>query len=504
MTTLPSSQGDISAFNPLPFPDLVKTLAKHFASINVEAYLVGGVLRDSLLGSETKDIDIAVVGDAIYLGKELASSINGHFVELHPDFGISRVVVDTSNTQSYIDLNSIQGTINDDLARRDFTIDSFAIPLADAVTDNPWESLIDPNDGLSDLQSGTVREVSSSVFSDDPARLMRAVRLTTQLNFDIEHDTFEQIQKDAHLVASVAPERTREELMRLFSNSGAMGAIRLLDDLGILCLIIPELAEAKGVTQPKEHHWDVFNHLVETVGHVERLLENELEHEDWVQRTLPRFDGLEEYFSEDVGDGYTRLAMLKLCGLLHDISKPATRTVEESGRIRFIGHDKEGADVSREILKRLRFSRKGIELIGLMVHHHLRPSQMAPKGELPSGRAIYRYYKSASFAAIDTLYLNMADYLAARGPDLDEPEWEKHRKLIDHILTQGLEEKAPEALPKLLDGRDIMVVYSLSPGPEIGKLLDMVREAQANGEIHTKEQALGLVNASLNIGGGGA
>ena len=189
MTTLTSSQQDKFAFNPSPFPDLVETLAKHFASINVEAYLVGGVLRDSLLGSETKDIDIAVVGDAMHLGKELASSINGHFVELHPDFGISRVVVDTSNTQSYIDLNSIQGTINYDLARRDFTIDSFAIPLADAITNNPWESLIDPNDGLSDLQSGTVREVSSSVFSDDPARLMRAVRLTTQLSFDIENDT---------------------------------------------------------------------------------------------------------------------------------------------------------------------------------------------------------------------------------------------------------------------------------------------------------------------------
>lgn len=483
---------------------MVKTLEKCFASKNIAAYLVGGLLRDSLLGLESKDIDIALVGDALKVGQEIASEFGGHFISLHADFGISRVVFETEGSHSYVDLNSIPNGIESDLGRRDFTVNSLAIPLAKAVSDDPWAYLIDPNDGLGDLKAGVIRAISDSVFTDDPARLMRAARLASWLDFNIEEHTFQQIQKDAHLVAEVAPERIRDEFLNLLSRQGAMKAVRLLDELGILCQVVPELAEAKGVTQPKEHYWDVFNHLVETVGHAERLLASDVDAGDYVVRTLPRFDGLEEYFNEEVSDGHSRLTMLKLCGLLHDISKPATRTMEESGRIRFLGHDKDGADVSKEILRRLRFSRKGVELIGLMVYHHLRPTQMAPKGEMPSGKAIYRYYKSASVAAIDTLYLNMADYLAARGSDLTEAEWEKHRSLISYILSRGIEENAPESLPKLLDGHDILAEFSLSPGPEIGKLLEVVREAQANGEIETREQALGLVNASLNTGGGGA
>ncbi|MCI0438650.1 MAG: HD domain-containing protein, partial [Chloroflexi bacterium] len=336
------------------------------------------------------------------------------------------------------------------------------------------------------------------------ARLLRAARLAARLGFTIAEDTRRQIRQDTHLVASIAPERVRDELLLTLEQTGVTDALRGMDELGLLCEVIPELSDARGVTQPREHYWDVFNHLVETAGQVERLLEGQPDSGDFVVDMLPRFASMERHFSEEVTDGHSRRTLLKLAGLLHDISKPATRTVEASGRIRFLGHDSEGAVVAGRIMRRLRFSRRGVELMKRMVDNHLRPRQMSQKGELPSRRAIYRYYRDLGDAAIDTLYLNAADYLAARGPMLTRDEWEAHCALMDYILNQGAESAAPQSLPKLITGRDIIEEFSVEPGPRIGELLDAVREAQASGEISTREEALELVGNSLESGGGGA
>ena len=183
------------------------------------------------------------------------------------------------------------------------------------------------------------------------------------------------------------------------------------------------------------------------------------------------------------------------------MAKPATRTVEQSGRIRFLGHHSVGAEMVRGILERLRLSRRGTDLLGTMVQNHLRPAQMAPKGEMPSGRAVYRFFRDLGEAAIPTLYLNLADYIAARGPDLQEDEWADYCELIRFILEEGFTEKAPQALPNLVDGRDIMDAFAIAPGPQIGALLDVATEAQAGGEVETKAEALDLIRMHLNAGG---
>ena len=170
----------------------------------------------------------------------------------------------------------------------------------------------------------------------------------------------------------------------------------------------------------------------------------------------------------------------------------------------FWGHHTEGAEISRRILKRLRFSRRGVELVQLMVENHLRPRQMAQPGELPTGRAVYRYFRDLEDAAIDTLYLNLADYLAARGPALRQGEWSEHCRVIGHILREGTERKAPESLSTLVDGHDIMGAFSLDPGPKVGLLLGLIQEAQASGEVSTREEALNLVKANLDLRDGGA
>ena len=208
--------------------------------------------------------------------------------------------------------------------------------------------------------------------------------------------------------------------------------MRLLDDLGLLCGVVPELAPAKGVVQPKEHYWDVFDHLVEAVGWVDAMFDDS-KCEEYPLEIVPHFDGMREYFGGEVSDGFDRLTFLKLAALLHDVAKPATKTVEASGRIRFLGHHTQGADFTRDIMMRLRFSKRGIEHIARMVHQHLRPRQMAQKGDMPTRRALYRYYRDVGDVALDTLYLNTADYLAARGPMLECEDWTAHCGLVRWI-----------------------------------------------------------------------
>jgi poly(A) polymerase len=497
----------ISGLSPSRLPPLIETLGQFFASHGVEAYLVGGTVRDALLGRSTSDIDIdiAMRADSNMIGRDLASALRGRLVPLDESRDMVRVVVRSDDGVCFVDLSSMPNGIREDLGRRDFTLDAMALSMADAAAGRPWHNnVIDPYGGLSDLRAGVIRAVSPSAFKQDPARLMRAPRLAARLGFEISVDTARQIRQDARLVATVAPERVRDELLKLLAEPDATASLRRLDELGLLCVVIPELAQAKGVTQPKEHYWDVFDHVVETPGRIEQVVQGRAKAGSLSLGSTPRFDSMAEYFAEEVGDGHSRLTLLKLAGLMHDIAKPATKTVESSGRIRFLGHHIDGADMAARIMKRLRFSGRAVELVRLVVRHHLRPSQMAQGGELPTGRAIYRYYRDTGRAAIDTLYLNLADYLAARGPGLRQHEWSEHCRVIDHILREGAERNGPEPPTPLINGHDIMAALCLSPGPKIGALLDLVREAQAGGEIDTREEAMELVEGNLHLGGSGA
>ncbi len=505
---MPVNQGQdnpVLTATPSPIPPLIENLREFFASKEIDVFLVGGAVRDALVGRTTKDIDVTVGADVQVVGPELASVLNGRFVPLDPAGETVRIVVRRDTEESLVDLSAMPRGIEEDLARRDFTLDALAVPLHRAAPRMAWHRhVIDPHGGLNDLDAGVVRALSPEVFRRDPVRLLRAPRLAVQLGLRIEDNTVHQIRQDAHLVSTIAGERLRDEFLKLLAEPTATVSLRLLDELGLLTQVVPELNEARGVTQPKEHYWDVFGHLIEMASQVEKVLTGPPEENGYVVESIPRFASFGEHFAEKVTDGHSRATLLKLAGLLHDIAKPATKTVETSGRIRFLGHNVQGAEMAGIVLQRLRLSGRGTELVRLMLEHHLRPSQMAQKGELPTGRAIYRYYRDLEDAAIDTLYLNMADYLAARGPMLGREEWYNHCRVIGHILNEGLREKAPEALPKLISGHDIIKAFSVSPGPEVGELLNVVREAQAGGEISTKEEALELVKNRLYSGGGGA
>ena len=506
------------------FPATLGEIASLLAVRGKQGYIVGGFIRDCLLGRKTNDIDIAVSGAALTTAREVAREIGGKFVLLDGINEIARVVVTEDEQQDegfhdadwHFDFSAFPQDIETDLARRDFTINAMAVELGQFATaattgdrvsrklarffavDKFSQKLIDPFSGKEDLRNKIVRGVSDRIFEADAARLLRAVRLAAELDFTIEPETESLIRSCSQAVTEVSGERIREELLHLLALPRAAFHIRYLNDLGLLLALIPELAASKGVEQPTVHFWDVFEHSLQTVATLEFLMrESDWEHGNEDMLTIaPWSDIIDRHLSREVSSGSNHRVLLKLAGLFHDIAKPMTKSIDDTGRARFLGHTKLGAAMTASILERLRFSNREIGLVESLVYHHLRPVQMANEG-LPTQRAVYRYFRDTGDAGIDVLLLALADYLASRGPLASREEWEKQCELVNYILAEHDKQQSKIMPVKLLDGHDIMNTFGLAPGPLIGELLAMVSEAHASGELSTREEALALVRTEL-------
>ncbi len=479
---------------------VLDTVSNFLAEQDINSYIVGGFVRDVLLGRETADIDIAVDADALEVALKIAAIVGGKYVPLDDVNRVGRVVIvneeaGATDNRLELDFSTLKGNIEQDLAQRDFTIDAIAINLKELDKGE----LIDPFNGWNDLRQRVLRVVSETALKSDAARLLRAVRLAAELDFGIDNETEPLIKRDSHLVSGVAGERIREELLRLIAIPRAGQLLHYLDELSLVTTTIPELAQTKRVAQPKEHFWNVFDHSLRTVAAVDFLLRQgswEYAREE-VLTPVPWSAMLSQHFEQEVSRGSTRRSLLKLAALLHDIAKPQTQTIEADGRTRFLEHAKEGAAMATETLERLRFSTKEIKLVETVVRHHLRPGQMSNNG-LPSRRAIYRYFRDTGEAGVDILFLSLADHLATRGPQLNLAQWEEHVQTVEYVLARRLEQESADVPSKLVDGHDLIDIFGMISGPEIGELLEAMHEARAAGELTTREEALAFLRERLS------
>jgi len=475
---------------------LLDRISRFLDSKGINSYIVGGLVRDTLLGRDTGDIDIAVGADALATASGAAVALDGKYIPLDAENGVARVVL--PGTPWQIDFSTLQGDIRQDLGRRDFSINAMAWNTHKAFSN---ENLIDPFHGREDLKRGIITAVSPGVFESDAVRLLRSVRLAAELGFTIDTATESLIRQHHRLIAEVPGERSREELLRLLALPGTGRRLACLDELGLLTALIPELEPARGVEQPRMHVWDVFGHSIKTVTAAEFLIrEGDWEHAPRnILDPVPWSTRLETHFNEETGHGSTRRSLLKLAALLHDIAKPSTKTIED-GRARFLGHPQQGAADAAAILERLRFSRREIQYIELLITYHLRPTQMSQEG-VPTRRAIYRFFRDTGETGIDILFLSLADHLAARGPQLDLAQWREHAAMTGYVLDRHYEETSLSKPPKLIDGNAIMETYRLAPGRQIGELLEALKEAQAAGEVTDKRSALEYIARRLENAG---
>ena len=481
---------------------MLDRLENFFVSRGLDAYLVGGQVRDRLLGHRPEpDVDVAVAGDGYSIARELSGEVGGVLVPLRPSQGMMRIVVPETaagGAQQTIDVTAFSGSIEEDLARRDFSVNAMAVGLGHWRDDSFRDVVMDPLEGRRDLALKFIRALNPGVFQADPGRLLRAVRLSGQLGFRIEPETVRRIADDAGLLPLVAPDRVRDEFLKLLSLDGAKGRLEALDRLGLLRHIVPELMAAKGVDQPKMHYWDVWGHTMHTVEAAEGVTRG---HQNSpVYSCVPWTPESESYFRETVSNGHTRRTVLKLGALFHDVAKPQTKSIDATGRTRFFGHSEQGAEIAARRLRQLRVGYRGVNMVAKMVEHHLRPGNMMQEGgKWPTNRAIYRYFREAEDVAVDTLYLCLADYLGAKGPELSHSEWLDHARMIAHILHLGTQPAVAPSSDRLVTGHDLMAHFHLQPGPHIGSLLEKIEEARGAGEIDTREQALELAYLSLDL-----
>jgi poly(A) polymerase len=455
-------------------------------------------VRDILLGREAADLDIVMGGNAMTIAAEAAAALGGKYIELDDINKTGRVVLTDKKYQ--IDFTTLRGDIEQDLARRDFTIDAMAIDLGKSTeTTIDTRDIIDPFNGREDLRRRTIKAVSDTIFEEDAARLLRALRIAAELGFSIHKATETLILHDSRLITGVAGERTREELVRLLALPGAGPRLFYMDELGLLTALIPELNAARGVSQPNTHVWDVLEHSIRTVAATEAVLREtpwEFTDENVIAQA-PWSEKLSKHFDREISGGTTGRTLLKLAALLHDIAKPQTKTMQDDGRARFLGHSEAGASMAASILEKLRFSNREIQLVELLVKYHLRPTQMRNEG-MPTDRAIYRFFRDTGEAGIDVLFLCLADHLATRGATLDLNGWQEHIQITEHVLSKYYQEVNLTKPPKLIDGNDIMRTLGLGPGPRVGKLLEALREAQAAKEVTNAQEAIEYIKHLYN------
>ena len=473
-----------------PLLDLCREITRAAA---VDAYVVGGTVRDVLLGRTPRDLDLAVSGDAMAIAQRLAGTLPGHFVQLDDVNSVARVVLDAGPVR-HVDVARLQGTLEDDLRRRDFTIDALAAPLGGGV-------VIDVCGGLADLEARLVRMNGEHVFDADPLRLLRGARIAAELGFAFDPATEAAIRARGRSVLHAAAERIRDELARIFALDDAYRGLLLLDRLGLLDVLLPELSAGRDVTQPGAFHaYDVFEHGLRAVEAMDVMLAAErpagaagsMWDELW-RGFAWCAEALRAHLAEEMAEGRTRASMLKLAALLHDVVKPETRTEDAAGRPRFLGHADVGARIATRILRRYRFSAKEMRFVSVLVAEHLRPVQLAQVGEAPTRRALYRFYRDVGDAARGVLLLALADAAAARGAKMTSEGWVRHVEYMNSVLVRSKEEEGIVDPPRLLTGRDIMTRLGVPEGPAVGRLLEALREAQAVGDVTDADGALEFV-----------
>lgn len=437
-----------------------------------EGYLVGGSIRDLYTKKcEFCDRDISIKG-AEKFAKKIANQCDATFITLDSENQIFRVVL--KDKVNYLDISELQGeSIEDDLKRRDFTINAVAYDLAQ-------DKFIDVTGGLQDLKNGILRHIDDKNFEEDPLRILRAFRFYAVTGFEMTDELQIALKKYMPLALKPAKERINYEIMKLFGGNFASKSLLKMNDFGLLEEIFPCVKDMKKVPPNTHHHLDLFHHVVETVAQIENLYANlsgfEKEHMDAV----------------DFG-GFPRINHLKLAGFLHDIGKFSTWTIENSGRHRFIKHDDVGAKMVVPLLRELKFSKKQIEYISCMIKNHIYPSNVIAAPVL-NEKVMMRYIRKMSENVVDNIILAKADRLSARGVDITEEIVNANLNGLNKLLQFYLDKKDTlKPLPKLLDGQEIMKILDIKPSPKLGEIIDALKEAQLNGDISTKEDAIKYV-----------
>ena len=468
----------------------VASLSAYLADRGIPAFVVGGAIRDALLCRSVEDIDIALPADDIRATQAWARRQGRPAIAIHESPPTRRVTFDDGMV---IDIAAFRGgSLEEDLRLRDFTVNAIAAPF-ETAGGNLIGQLIDPCGGVEDLRLGRLRQSSDRSLIDDPLRMLRAFRFRATHGLRIEEGTLRDIRLHTPDIHTVAWERIREEFMKLLAAPRSYPALRGMDGVGLLDALLPEIAPMKGAPQNRFHHLDVWEHTLDTI---DRFEHNPVPPSlDWLAGNFA------DYLADIRGQGTPMVALLKFSLLLHDVAKPTTRSVDEAGRVRFIGHEKEGAEIAREAAVRFRMSRKTRDIVELLVSEHLRTMHLSADGP-PSRRALLRFLRRVGEHWVGVVAHSWADLEASRGPARTVAQRERtERTLVSIARFREGQRRAGGSEAPLITGGEIVRAFGVAEGPAVGRLLRSVDEARDGGTVSTPEQAREHVRALLHDDG---
>lgn len=494
---------EILFMNPLEeihFPDLFLQIREIFKD-GLEVFLVGGAVRDLFLHRPIHDLDFAVRKDAISLARKVADLLKVPFYPLDNERGAGRVVfINQNGERFFLDFSEFRGTsINEDLTRRDFTINAMGIDTRDL-------SLHDPMGGMTDLRIKIIRHCSSESFSNDPVRILRAIRQAVDFNFHIQKETRQSLKKSVEKIRYVSSERQRDEIYRIFSGPKPVVCLKALDMVGALKYLFPELCELKEVKQPAPHVQDVWNHSLSTVSHLQTILSAlapvYVSHtaEDYFHGSLVlklgRFrQNINEHLGNVENTSRTWRENLFLATLFHDIAKPASSFDGLDGKIRFWGHDADGGNLIRARARQMKLSNVEEERLSLIVINQMRihflTRQLLDENKMPGPKSIYRFFRATGQAGVEICLLALADLWATYENTLSNENWQACLDVV-RLLLESWWEKRSIAItpPKIVNGEILMKELSITPGIFLGKVIEAIREEQVSGKVNDADSAI--------------
>lgn len=454
------------------------------ALAGVPAWLVGGAVRDELMGRATGDYDVAVAGDPKDAARTLARATGATSFPLSEAFGAWRVV---GRKGWHVDLVGLRDSdLRADLVARDFTINAMARPLEGG-------ELVDPTGGADDLRARRLRMTSPDALAEDPLRALRAIRFAVELGVEIEPATAARVAATASDLSGVAGERVFAELRRLVCAPAPAAALRLLEAHGLLQAVLPELSALRGVEQSVFHHLDVFDHTLEVLDAVVRL-----ERDPAAAGLEPHAAAIVALLGESLSDELTRGQAMRFAALLHDAAKPATRGVTDEGRVTFMGHDRAGAQLAVVVMRRLKTSQRLAEYVAALTRTHLRLGYLVHERPL-TRRAAWRYLEATSPYEPETTIFTVADRLATRGRNA-EPAIAGHVELANEMLEHAFARRRAGRPVTPVRGDELMRELGIAPGPDVGRLIAQLEEDAYAGEVSSSEEALRRARALLEAG----
>jgi poly(A) polymerase len=497
-------------FISLPFIGSVKDISE---KLQIKIYLVGGIIRDMIMNESLQialfpankkqiiDMDFVVTGDALSFGRKVGDAISGSYFPLDEGRAVSRVVIKKQGVRGkgqgegeeiILDFSKMRGeNIEDDLKVRDFTINSIAVNLDDLVSCEEI-NLIDPTDGVGDMDRKIIRTYDKRVLDNDPLRMLRAVRFESQLGFVMDNSLETFIKGNGYKLRNSSGERIREEFFNILSCNGTYRYIQRLKDLYLLKEIIPEIESMENLEQGRFHKYLLWDHSLNTLRNLEMLMEN-------LYRIFPdRYLQIGDILSGELEHGINCRGILKLAALIHDTGKVQTRITDENGEVRFINHENISADNGERLAQRLKLGSRACRIMGSIIKNHMRPLLLSREKKV-TNRAILRFFTECRKAGVLICLLSMADIHATMGSGIFDDLSGDIEGFVKRMLEFYFEDFIKIIDSPLISGDEIIERLGLKAGPEIGEILKNIEEWRAEGIISNKDEAINYLKFHRNL-----